>query len=80
MLPTCTQRTKSDPNIHKETHTHLHKIQYQGHVSVYDLNLHPLYGLLFFLSCARISSVSSKAVFPNVITVLIVSKPPGTVT
>lgn len=22
MLPTCTQRTKSDPNIHKETHTH----------------------------------------------------------
>lgn len=36
--------------------------------------------LLFFLSCAPLSSVSTEAVFSNVTTVLIISKPPGTVT
>ncbi len=59
-----TQNTRPK-HTHRNTHTHtlLQKIQYQGHVSSYDLDLHPLYCLLFFLSCATISSVSSKAVF-----------------
>lgn len=66
---TCTQK-----------HTHTYIIQYQGHVSVYDLDLHPLSWLLFSVSGGpSISSVSSKAASTNVITVPTASKPRGTV-